>query len=259
MTRITVVKVEDTQVNAPLMEAVIDLAGTLDAISVFRAAWGESDVQDVDTYFAAASHGSYLGVGRIDGRPVAAAFGLLSRDYETGGMALHSHMAAVVPDLADNGIGRLMKMHQRQWALERGIEAMTWTFDPLQRRNAWFNLVRLGAVVCSFHRNMYGALDDQINGTDETDRLEVRWFLNVPVGASPVVAMPGDRVVAVPSDIGALRRSDPAAADAERNRMRAELLGLESGNERLVGMTQEKAYVFRAVGDDSSRTSQSGP
>lgn len=238
---------EDAQVNAPLLEAVTDLAGTLDAISVFRAAWGEHDVQDVDTYFAAASHGSYLGVGRVAGRPVAAAFGLLSIDAVTGGLGLHSHMTAVLPEVVDQGFGKLMKMHQREWAAALGISSITWTFDPLQRRNAWFNLVRLGASVVSFHRNLYGALDDQINGTDETDRLEVRWPVDTSFGGAAVDALPGDRLVRIPADIGMVRRDNRGAARTERERMRAELIGLETGTARLVGMTEDKSYVIRPV------------
>ncbi len=252
--RLTTGPIRDPHSGEPIpaavqFETVTELAGTLDAISVFRAAWGESDAQDVDTYFAAAAHGSYLCVGRIEGQPVAAAFAFLSLDALTGGLGLHSHMAAVIPDVASQGIGRAIKFHQRDWATARGISAITWTFDPLQRRNAWFNLVSLGASVIGFRANYYGVLDDAINGVDETDRFEVRW----PVaddrvdGAQRFLIEPlsSDRLVAVPADIGILRREDPSSAAAERMRLRAELVGVELGTHRVVGMSADHCYVVR--------------
>ncbi len=236
---------EDQPHSHVRLDLVTDLSGTLAALEVFRAAWGRSDVQDVDTYFAAASHGSYLAVGRLAGEPVVAAFGFLSVDPVTGEPGLHSHMAAVVPPAADKGFGQLIKRHQRDWCAERGIQAITWTFDPLQRRNAWFNLVRLGATVIGFRRNLYGSLDDQINGTDETDRLEVRWLVDPSDGAGTVAALDGDEVVAVPADIGALRRKDPGLAAAARERMRVAFAGIEEGTHTVVGMSLDREYVVR--------------
>jgi predicted GNAT superfamily acetyltransferase len=240
------------------LRCVTDLDGTLEAIGVFRSVWGESDAQDVDTYFAAASHGAYLGIASRGGQVIGAAFGLLALEREPQELSLHSHMAAVRPEFEGQGIGRSLKHHQRVWCLERGIHKITWTFDPLQRRNAWFNLITLGATVVRFSENVYGPLGDSINGTDETDRFEVSWELGRVTGDGDgnmlgdhrrlgefVEPAQGDTVVDIPADITWMRTIDPERAAAERRSMRLALAGVASFDERVVGLTREGAYVIR--------------
>jgi predicted GNAT superfamily acetyltransferase len=90
---------------------------------------------------------------------------------------LWSHMAAVIPGLQGQGIGFAIKQAQRDWALVHGFEAMHWTFDPLQRGNAHFNLHLLGATSETYHVDFYGAMADAINVSAPTDRLEATWKL----------------------------------------------------------------------------------
>ncbi|WP_159701682.1 hypothetical protein [Arthrobacter sp. 18067] len=90
----------------------------------------------------------------------------------------YSLIAGVLPGIADQGVGFALKQHQRAWSLARGIETMTWTFDPLVSRNARFNLSKLGAVTSEYERNFYGAMQDDINANDESDRLVVVWPLS---------------------------------------------------------------------------------
>ena len=78
-------------------------------------------------------------------------------------------MAAVLPEYRDQHIGSALKMHQRAWALGCGIDTVVWTFDPLVRRNAFVNLVKLGADVEGFEVDFYGSMDDAINVDDPTD------------------------------------------------------------------------------------------
>jgi predicted GNAT superfamily acetyltransferase len=120
-----------------------------------------------------------------------------------------------------------LKAEQRAWCLANRIDEVTWTFDPMLARNAYFNLRKLGAAAFALLPNFYGAMDDAVNGGDETDRLEVHWQLSsdrvtraaggdkVPVDARDVAM-----TVAVPADYAALRRADPASARAERERVR---------------------------------------
>ena len=91
---------------------------------------------------------------------------------------LWSHMTGVHPAYQGQGIGFHLKQHQRTWAIENGYEIISWTFDPLQQRNAYFNLHRLGATSNTYHRNFYGELRDSINEGLQTDRLEIAWHLN---------------------------------------------------------------------------------
>ena len=90
---------------------------------------------------------------------------------------LHSHMLAVLPDFRGRGIGKALKWYQRAWCLEQGLSWMTWTFDPLQRRNAHLNFQYLGATVSEYLVNAYGNLEDDLNIGLPTDRLVALWEL----------------------------------------------------------------------------------
>ena len=123
---------------------------------------------------------------------------------------------ASCPASARTGLGRAMKLHQRAWAADHGLAWVTWTFDPLVRRNAWFNLDVLGAQVHEYLVDFYGPIDDAINAGDESDRLLVAWPTRRPVRPRPADARrrpPGAVAVPTPEDIVVLRRTDPAAAD----------------------------------------------
>jgi predicted GNAT superfamily acetyltransferase len=229
------------------MEAVTSLAGTEAALQVFADAWGSDALSGSDTYFAAATHGSYLGVGWINDEPVTAAFGFLSVDPVTGGPALHSHMAATKRSHVNQGLAYGMKTHQRLWAIDHGLVAITWTYDPLQRRNAWFNLARLGASVIGFKRNYYGALKDTINASVETDRCEVRWDVRTESGE---VVVPGDHdlVVSIPESIDDLRADKLTEAIAEQSRMRDALDQVADGSMVVRGISPDRCYVLSPSG-----------
>lgn len=100
------------------------------------------------------------------------------RGEDANGLLLHSHVAGMLPEMQTTGGGYAMKLHQRVWALEHGLDAIEWTFDPLVRRNAYFNLTKLGATGVAYHKDFYGTMADGINGTDASDRLLVSWKLN---------------------------------------------------------------------------------
>lgn len=93
---------------------------------------------------------------------------------------LWSHMAAVHPDYQGQGIGFELKQFQRKWALENGYLEIGWTFDPLQRGNANFNLHVLGGAANIYHENFYGELTDGINAGLPSDRVEIIWKLRNP-------------------------------------------------------------------------------
>jgi predicted GNAT superfamily acetyltransferase len=145
------------------------------------------------------------------------------------------------------GVGEALKRHQQQWASERGMHRITWTFDPLVRRNARFNLDRLGAQIVRFVPDFYGSLDDGLNGNDETDRCVVSWGVSSPVrapaehesgellrGGHVAAVRPGANglplisdlaaspaLVATPVDIVGLRQNDPECALAWRRAIRS--------------------------------------
>ncbi len=98
--------------------------------------------------------------------------------HSSGDWRLWSHMAAVRHDYRKRGVGFGLKSHQRRWALQQGYDTIAWTFDPLQRVNANFNLRRLGAVGIHYWENRYGEMRDGINQGMPSDRLEVSWRLS---------------------------------------------------------------------------------
>ena len=91
---------------------------------------------------------------------------------------LHSHMLAVRPEVRNQGLGRRLKLAQRADALARGIRRMEWTFDPLEIKNAFFNIEKLGAIVRSYTVDFYGVSSARIQGGRPTDRLHAEWWLD---------------------------------------------------------------------------------
>src|SRR4029453_15120877 len=111
------------------------------------------------------------------------------------GPHVHSHMLAVLPGSRSGGVGYALKLAQRAQALEAGYRVVRWTFDPLQARNAHFNLNKLGGQGDRFHRDFYGPMSDALNRGDRSDRLVVRWDLDQSVGSS--TSPPGPHVDAL--------------------------------------------------------------
>jgi predicted GNAT superfamily acetyltransferase len=146
------------------------------AAELFDRVWGEQRVIGIPVLWAMASHGGQvLGAFRGD-QIVGAQVGVVG--LVEGRPTLHSHITGVIQEVQHHGVGYLLKTAQREWCLERGIERVTWTFDPMVARNAYFNLVKLGAVAIRFHREYYGDMQDAFNRGDRSDRLEVLWELD---------------------------------------------------------------------------------
>jgi predicted GNAT superfamily acetyltransferase len=94
------------------------------------------------------------------------------------GLYLHSHMLAVSPDYRNQGIGRRLKLFQREEALARGIKRMEWTFDPLEIKNSFLNIAKLGTIVRRYEPNFYGVSSSRLHGEVPTDRLLTEWWLD---------------------------------------------------------------------------------
>lgn len=149
-----------------------------------RTVWGSPDIELVPSaLFAITTEtgGQVLGAfddGRMIGFTLAVGG---CRGGSTGHRPqpyLHSHMTAVLPDYRNLGIGRKLKLFQREEALSRGIALVEWTFDPLELRNAYFNLVRLGAIVRRFLPDLYGITSSPLHSGMPTDRFVAEWWLS---------------------------------------------------------------------------------
>ncbi|MEV4346976.1 GNAT family N-acetyltransferase [Actinoplanes sp. NPDC049596] len=189
---------------------------------------------------------------------------------------VHSHVAGVTRAARGRSVGRAIKLHQRAWALGQGVTRISWTFDPLVRRNAFFNLVKLGAVPAQYLPDFYGTMGDAINGDDDTDRLLLHWDLTAPAveraargggrgsdvaglraagavtalgrtpGGEPVAGTADGRtvLVAVPTDIETLRATDPACARRWRVAVRDALAPLIDEGARVRGFDRAGWYVL---------------
>jgi predicted GNAT superfamily acetyltransferase len=147
---------------------------------VQRATWGFSTDGPVPAAIqrAIADNGGLL-LGAFEGaRLVGFALGFLGREGAT--LYHYSHMTAVVPEYQNRHIGLALKAFQRKEALREGLSEIRWTYDPVQSRNAFFNVRRLGGVPDRYYPHYYGTMADAINEGLETDRLRVIWSLNDP-------------------------------------------------------------------------------
>jgi predicted GNAT superfamily acetyltransferase len=200
------------------------------------------------------------------------------------GASSYSLIAGVSPVAESQGIGLALKLAQRAWALRAGATRMTWTFDPLLRRNARFNITRLGAVVIEYLVNFYGEIADGVNDP-ETDRLAVTWDLGKPLPGSvrssgpahgpassghdqpPAILMPGDHGEPVlvpgpaaagrygqlrcwiPEDILSVRSANPDLAGRWRIAVREALGRALNDGYHITGLMEPGWYVL-----ENSRT-----
>jgi predicted GNAT superfamily acetyltransferase len=216
-------------------------------------------------------------------RALSKAGGYVAGAYDGGGLVgacvgffaaptrheLHSHVAGVSAVARGRSVGRAMKLHQRAWALSQGVATITWTFDPLVSRNAYFNLVKLGGTPVQYLPDFYGRMGDAINADDATDRLLLRWDLTAEPAARPLDAAalresgaatalgrhpdgrprpgPADGrivLVAVPPDIESLRRADPPCARQWRTAVRDVLGPLLERGAAVAGFDRAGWYVL---------------
>jgi predicted GNAT superfamily acetyltransferase len=157
----------------------------LDAVrTLCDTVWPTQGTQVTLNLLRAIEHaGGHVGAAYDEqGSLVGATVALLGRHREGDDWVthLHSHMAAVAPEARDRHVGSALKQHQRIWALANDVPEIWWTFDPLVRRNARLNLVRLGVDVLQYLPDFYGSMDDALNAGDRSDRLLVRWRLESP-------------------------------------------------------------------------------
>ncbi|MFM1965021.1 MAG: hypothetical protein RL134_746 [Actinomycetota bacterium] len=249
------------------------------ARGIFDRVWPGEGTQVTSNLLRALIHaGGYCSIVLGDHDDVVgAALGFPARDPSLpGGVYLHSHMAAVIEGLRDQGIGAAIKQHQRAWALEQGIPVVSWTFDPLVRRNAHFNVNRLGVEVGEYHPDFYGVMTDAINAGDRTDRLVAWWVLDSERARAAAVGdlaipdhesllrtardliridegmprfaeapAPGETVlVSLPDDVVSLRRADPELGLQWRLAVRGALTSAFAAGLRVSAVTSAGAYIL---------------
>jgi predicted GNAT superfamily acetyltransferase len=147
-------------------------------VALQKEVWGEEDleIEPVTGFLVASETGGQV-LGAYDGsRLVGYTLGVVG--YRDGVIFIHSHHTGVHHDYRDRGVGRKLKLFQRDEALSRDIRFVQWTFDPLELRNAYFNLNRLGGIARTYKPNMYGITSSPLHRGLATDRLLVEWHLD---------------------------------------------------------------------------------
>ena len=264
---------------------VREIAGVADeerVCALFRRIWSEDPANAALTpvvLHALAHAGNYAAVAESDGELLGACVGFFG--VVDGGWELHSHIAGVTAEAQGRSVGFALKTHQREWALERGVDRVTWTFDPLVRRNAYFNVTKLGARPRAYLVDFYGPMADAINAGDESDRLDMEWRLRDELVVRASAGRPqeldvgqlradgavvglsanetdapvrgdvdaGTVLVGVPADIERMRDTDRARAIAWRHALRDVLGGLLADGAVVTGFARPGWYVVQR--DDS--------
>jgi predicted GNAT superfamily acetyltransferase len=248
------------------------LDGLADATAVCRLFAGIWDVPenegpiDVSMVVALAHSDCYV-AGAYDGdQLIGASVGFIGgRRREL----LHSHVTGIRDDRTSAGVGYALKQHQRAWALERGLTAITWTFDPLIARNAYFNLTRLGGRLTEYLVDFYGPMTDGRNLGQPSDRALVRWELSDPLADSQARGTTARETLAVldiradggprwqpeilrnrpveliiPTDIEGVRRRDPDLALHWRMALRDAMTGLLRAGWTVSGFRRPGGYLL---------------
>lgn len=197
-----------------------------------KAVWGFDECVPLALYVVAAEAGGQVLGAFLESELVGFTMAVAGLHTEGGKLVpfLHSHMTAVLGQYRDRGIGRQLKLFQRQDALSRGIRLVEWTFDPLEMRNAYFNLMRLGAVARRYLPNCYGITSSPLHCAMPTDRLVAEWWLDSPRVVrvlegrrkSEVGGQRPEKTILVPGRMEEWRRHDRAKAVAEQARIAGE-------------------------------------
>jgi predicted GNAT superfamily acetyltransferase len=185
------------------------LAEFTEAVDLQQRVWGfdDRDVAPLPLFVVAAETGGQV-FGAFDGSRMVGFCLAFAGIKPEGRLYLHSHMLAVLPEFRNQGVGRQLKLEQRSEALSRDIDLIEWTFDPLQLKNAYFNIVRLGAMCSRYFENLYGSSSSQLHIGLPSDRLVAEWWLKRPLRAACTI----EERISIPAAIDRIRSEDPARA-----------------------------------------------
>ena len=218
---------EEQRLSGISIQVCTTLREIRECVNLQRIIWNDSDEDLIpSTLFVVAKKiGGQVLLAR-DGTK-AVGFALAFPAFRGELRYLHSHIVGVAPEYQNRGLGGQIKIKQRELALEAQIPLMEWTFDPLAVRNAYFNIVRLGAVMRRFHPNLYGVTASPLHGGLPTDRLVAEWRMSSArvegalAGAAPRLAADAIRIV-VPAEMEQWKISEPARAAEVQSKLKNE-------------------------------------
>lgn len=197
---------------------ITEISDLREAVRLQKIIWGFEDLELLPVrLFVVANRVGGQTMAAFDGDKMVGFLIAVPGVKTDGTHYLHSNMMGVLAEYRNLGVGRQLKLAQREEALSRGIEMIEWTFDPLELKNAFFNMQRLGAVVERYVLNQYGITSSALHGGLPTDRCIASWFLkservkNVVAGLAPPPVEIVERIE-IPNEIGLIRRERPAEA-----------------------------------------------
>ena len=204
---------------APIeIRQLFHLAEFEDVLTLQKAIWSYEDSDLIPMRFLAV-------VARVGGHVFGAYHGPRMIGFcfaipgikPDGRLYLHSHMLGVLPAYRNAQIGRRLKLRQRDDALARGISLIEWTFDPLELKNAFLNIEKLGAIVRVYKENQYGATTSPLHGGLPTDRCIAEWWIDSPrvhaiLGGTGSPPSQSAERISYPADIAVIRQHDTARA-----------------------------------------------
>ena len=214
---------------------------------IFDLTWAMDDGTEITPNLlqAMVHSGSYLSGAFSEDKLVGAAFAFPATN---NGLHLHSHMTAVLDEYRDQGVGYALKIDQWNWAKRNNYSSLSWTFDPLVRRNTKLNIVKLGVDISAYFPNFYGAMPDALNAGDESDRLMVSWStdINAPKARELIThPKPDDILIEIPEDIIAIRSKDQSESMKWRRQVRDQFMAAFEKNGQVVGFSTNNEYVVR--------------
>ncbi len=203
------------------------LAEFRDCVALQREIWDETDLEiEPATMFVVAANTGGQVLGAFDGEKlVGYTLAVVGLHHSTP--YLHSHHTGVHTGYRDRGVGRMLKLFQRDEALGRGIRLIEWTFDPLELRNAHFNLNRLGAICRQYRPDLYGVTSSPLHRGLATDRLVAEWHLDsrrVVAAINGLIKDPASAPAAIelPSELERWKLEDPEQVRRVQERVREE-------------------------------------
>jgi len=185
-----------------------------EVLAMQKTIWGFEDIELLPLRFlvVVSKVGGHV-FGAYDGSQMVGFCFAIPGIKSDGRPYLHSHMLGVLPEYRNAAVGRRLKLRQREDALARGIQLIEWTFDPLELKNAFLNIEKLGAIVRRYNPNQYGTTSSPLHGGLPTDRCIAEWWIASPRAAGQRAAHPetAERI-SYPADIARIRAEEPARA-----------------------------------------------
>lgn len=215
-------------------------------VALQKEIWGEADIEvEPTTMFVVAAETGGQVLGAFDGERLVG-YTLAVVGFREGVVFLHSHMTGVHGDYRDKGVGRALKLFQREDALAKGIRLIVWTFDPLEARNAHFNLNRLGAIARKYLPNLYGLTTSPLHLGLPTDRLLAEWQLDsarVAATVSDLAKEPEEApaTIELPAELDRWKQSDNAEVARVQTRIREEFAAWFARGYAAVGVRKSEA------------------